>query len=688
MGIISPSPGKFRNYWQLQIPATSVSVTVPIYTEVFNNSGLYSLPLILTKDQGFMLDANVEHLRADLFANNKETRNFASLIQVFTRRAIELNSSVQTCDSMFIWQAYNALFIIRTIIKYFAEYSKDDVFARQFSAFTPSASSNEIQGGILQDGQMISPGDTDVLDPLVDALMQILSELPVKSNTYLLHLEAVNTLIVLLSTQMFCSVPAYKLLSFRSIMQRDPPGLAACLTKTLLNNYMDHKIPPTSLWQNQDSGSLVIGMASGIWNILRKGVGFEKPKDSLEPLKENNLASHSLSLLLILINHCTSGQPGHCMNPYRESVVTFENENADDALSNETPMFKLNYGRLYDTICREITTDDTTLLLYMLIHRNSSFKSYIMARSDIEQLVLPILLTLYHAPTSTSHHIYMSLIVLLILSEDELFNQQVHDIVLRNVTWYTERSVNDITLGGLIILVVIRTIQYNILKMRDKYLHTNCLAALANMSSKFRSLHPYVAQRLISLFETLAKRHNKLMQRFNQQAEVTDVKQESEKASETVQDITVLEEVIRMVLEILNSVLTHQLQQNRHLIYTLLYKKTVFDSFRNYDATQDLVANIDIVINYFSKRLTSEHHDLSSSEVMERVEDGVLHWSPDILRKFPDLKFRYVEEDQPEEFFIPYIWSLIYHRSGIHWSTLNISLFNAETDYALSTKNC
>jgi len=51
-----------------------------------------------------------------------------------------------------------------------------------------------------------------------------------------------------------------------------------------------------------------------------------------------------------------------------------------------------------------------------------------------------------------------------------------------------------------------------------------------------------------------------------------------------------------MVLEILNSVLTHQLPQNRHLIYTLLYKKDVFDSFRNYDVTQELVLNIDTVL--------------------------------------------------------------------------------------------
>lgn len=32
---------------------------------------------------------------------------------------------------------------------------------------------------------------------------------------------------------------------------------------------------------------------------------------------------------------------------------------------------------------------------------------------------------------------------------------------------------------------------------QDKYLHTNCLAALANMSAQFRCLHQYAAQRII-----------------------------------------------------------------------------------------------------------------------------------------------------------------------------------------------
>lgn len=39
-----------------------------------------------------------------------------------------------------------------------------------------------------------------------------------------------------------------------------------------------------------------------------------------------------------------------------------------------------------------------------------------------------------------------------------------------------------------------------------------------------------------------------------------------------------------------------------------------------------------------------------------------------ISQKFPDLKFKYVEEEKPEEFFIPYVWSLVGKSSGIYWN--------------------
>lgn len=48
-------------------------------------------------------------------------------------------------------------------------------------------------------------------------------------------------------------------------------------------------------------------------------------------------------------------------------------------------------------------------------------------------------------------------------------------------------------------------------------------------------------------------------------------------------------------------------------------------------------------------------------------------------QKFPELKFKYVEEDQPEDFFIPYVWSLVFHSGvGLHWSPHGIELFSMD----------
>ena len=43
--------------------------------------------------------------------------------------------------------------------------------------------------------------------------------------------------------------------------------------------------------------------------------------------------------------------------------------------------------------------------------------------------VMPILKLLYNADNHNAHHIYMSLIILLILSQDDNFNKSVHELV-------------------------------------------------------------------------------------------------------------------------------------------------------------------------------------------------------------------------------------------------------------------
>jgi hypothetical protein len=64
----------------------------------------------------------------------------------------------------------------------------------------------------------------------------------------------------------------------------------------------------------------------------------------------------------------------------------------------------------------------------------------------------------------------------------------------------------DISLADVISLVLIRTVVLNLSRLRDGYLHTNCMAILANLSSSFDKLHAHTSQRLFGLLVFLKKR--------------------------------------------------------------------------------------------------------------------------------------------------------------------------------------
>jgi hypothetical protein len=173
---------------------------------------------------------------------------------------------------------------------------------------------------------------------------------------------------------------------------------------------------------------------------------------------------------------------------------------------------------------------------------------------------------------------------------------------------YTERSFNEVSLGGLLIGIVLRTIQFNMTRMRDKYLHTNCLAALANMSSQFQNLHTYIVQRIVSLFNLLARKHSKTLDLIQQQSKqehtasaATTISSNDETLNESIQDLAIIEDVMRMVLEIINSCLIHTLKYNINLVYTLLYNRDIFDNYRTHPNFQDILQNIDIVNLLFFK---------------------------------------------------------------------------------------
>ena len=102
--------------------------------------------------------------------------------------------------------------------------------------------------------------------------------------------------------------------------------------------------------------------------------------------------------------------------------------------------------------------------------------------------------------------------------------------------------------------------------------------------------------------------------------------------------------------------------------------------------------------NYFNSRI-SQLSEPGVNEILQSIQLGCVDFPKDqlkvanafsmsislreiliraflfcLLQKFPELKFRYVEEDQPEEFFIPYVWSMVQSTSALCWSNDEITM--------------
>ncbi|XP_027253714.1 dymeclin isoform X1 [Cricetulus griseus] len=645
----------------------SISENDPFWNQLFS----FSFPAPTSSTELKLLEEATVSVCKSLVENNPRTGNLGALTKVFLSRTRELRLSAECQNHIFIWQTHNALFIICCLLKVFiCEMSEEELQLHfMYEEKSPGSYSSHSE---------------DLLEELLCSLVQLITDTPLLDITYEISVEAISAMVVFLSCQLFHKEVLRQSISHKYLMQGPCLPYTSKLVKTLLYNFIRQEKPPppgTHVFPPQsDGGGLLYGLASGVatglWTVFTLGGASSKAATS--PELTSPLANQSLLLLLVLVNLTDAPDTP---NPYRQAVTSFKNTQDSSPFPSSIPhAFQINFNSLYTALCEQQTSDQATLLLYTLLHQNSNVRTYMLARTDMENLVLPILEILYHVEERNSHHVYMALIILLILTEDDGFNRSIHEVILKNITWYSERVLTEISLGSLLILVVIRTIQYNMTRTRDKYLHTNCLAALANMSAQFRSLHQYAAQRIISLFSLLSKKHNKVLEQATQSLRGS-LSSSDVPLPDYAQDLSVIEEVIRMMLEIINSCLTNSLHHNPNLVYALLYKRDLFEQFRTHPSFQDIMQNIDLVISFFSSRLLQAGAELSVERVLEIIKQGVVALPKDRLKKFPELKFKYVEEEQPEEFFIPYVWSLVYNSAvGLYWNPQDIQLFAMDSD--------
>uniref|UniRef100_A0A0N5C976 Dymeclin n=1 Tax=Strongyloides papillosus TaxID=174720 RepID=A0A0N5C976_STREA len=627
-----------------------------------------------------------------LFKNCEKSGNIEALIKVFLRRANNLYDMDLSNDKYYLLLTSNALLIIRHIFGYFINESTDKVL-------------HEIINFNDEDGAYESDINDDIAyqnlsHELMSNLINIIIKVPVNNSElftpdvqvpsiftkYLLapnNLEHANTIIYFL---------------FRNF-----------LTHT---EYLPYSESARQKHQGDNGGSYVLSFGFAFLKTV-KGTFIESndgPDTTNDPFsssdiedKEVSLSSLSCNLLLYLV--CRNNNTFQ-NSPFLTALEKFGNSQEISNSDISGTIFTIDYTLLYNQLCKYVHKQSVMLLCYMLIHKNEGFKNFILSRINLENLVVPILKVLNGAdyenkrlifdnnldevsthsvdePISVlrkSHHIYLSLINILILTEDDFFGKIIHETIIKDVNWYlSSKHIREISLGGLIALVIMKVIHMNTIKTRDRYLHTNCLAALANISSNFKNLDPYVCHKLTSLLILMTKKHVRLIQNIRNIEEDSGEKagDDCENSSSIYHyDIIALEEGIRTILEMINSCLCNNLRNNPHLIYYMLYRREVFDSFRDHPMFQDLSDNIFSVINHFSLKL-GNINDKSVEDILSEIEEHSLTWPTDRLKKFPELKFKYVEDENTADFFVPYIWRLIASYSGIYYKNSSIQLYNA-----------
>eukprot|EP01062_Namystynia_karyoxenos_P062861 TRINITY_DN55718_c0_g1_i1.p1 TRINITY_DN55718_c0_g1~~TRINITY_DN55718_c0_g1_i1.p1 ORF type:complete len:698 (+),score=244.74 TRINITY_DN55718_c0_g1_i1:293-2095(+) len=285
---------------------------------------------------------------------------------------------------------------------------------------------------------------------------------------------------------------------------------------------------------------------------------------------------------------------------------------------------------------------EVVLLLHLLVTEDRAFCEALVARSDPEAVLVPLLTAALAAADHGGTELYVALSLFLALSQFAQLNDAIHQRVLRTVPWYTERDLHGVSAGSLLIIVLVRIVQLNNLSRRDPYVNRTAVSILSNLCPTVQGVHPYAAQRLVFLTAMLGKKALRL-----QAQERADLPQHAELLSDALSAIAV-------------SLREANLSQNLHLVYELLHQRAGLEKLRKLPAAQKPLEEVCSVLNYFDGRLEVTVGDYTTVDNVMRV---LREAAPDWVSRstYAADYFAYAEEDEPEGFFVPYAWALIVH---------------------------
>ncbi|KAG0049570.1 hypothetical protein BGZ83_005579 [Gryganskiella cystojenkinii] len=615
----------------------------------FSILGAQKFPNIMSSQDAYDIEMATTCVAIEFGANNAQTQNFNTLI-------LQLLSQIKLIKEQdykgdIPSHAYNALFLTRIFLSHFISHLSSTEMVSFFEGSDLSGEAQQEARGVVSfKGCKLGVDRATVQDPrsyaeqLIQGVIGVILNLDAGSSpsAYEFYEETLNLMVVMASTQLQLptSEPSEKNYFLNLVLEKFS-HVADQLTLRLLWNFTDQRPSPPI------TGSLVYSAYSYLF--AKAG---SSPSSEAHPI-----ADRSVLVLLLLVSQAKL-DPSWAI--FKKSIRSIRDERGSMADDQKEDSIFTSFRKIFHIICQQIHCEEVCLLLHVLLVENTYFRTYVLSRTDPETLYLPILRMVYEGVEGKTNYsqVYVLLVILLLFSQDDVFNESIQKITMTYQPWFTERLLKSVSLGGLAAAIVIRTIQYNLAQHKDVYFHTNSLAILANMSNSLQDMHPYVSQRLVTLFDIVARRYQKLVAKQIQRDE--DVENNA--------DVIIYGDLVILVLEIINSTLTHKLKSNPQLVYSLLHKQEMFAFFRNDLKFKDLIQNIEQAVNYFQQKVSEANIKAPTpEEVALVIQNASRTWPPNLMKTFPDIKFEYEEEQQSNEFFVPYVWSLLYRNTFVYW---------------------
>lgn len=275
------------------------------------------------------------------------------------------------------------------------------------------------------------------------------------------------------------------------------------------------------------------------------------------------LGEYALALLGLLCRITNSSSLAWAENEFTSTLT-----NLQDA--------QHGFGKLYDMLSGWVAIPAGALLFYDLINYNRRFCTYVLARTDPDVIIAPLLASLRvrSAIGGISADARIISCILLQLTSDAGLCAAINDISMPN-KWLPKdllfhhhqqqkKEVDDhsiIMVNVAILAVCSRVVQQSIMNKRqrpDGFVATACLAVMRNIAKDVSHIPSVIAERVVGLVELLGRRRRKLLQEGGTQTE--------KRLSELVS------ELIGMSLEVVMALVKDRpsVAVNRHVVYAVM----------------------------------------------------------------------------------------------------------------------